>query len=493
MLIPFETIIKKYNMKITGILHIGAHNCEELDAYNKYGLKNNQIIWIEANPELVKNNLIIDKSRIIKNFICCDKDSGTTKLNISNNGQSSSILELGTHKNSYPSIKYTDFVEVKNNRIDTMYSKENIPKNFANFLNIDIQGAELLALKGMGDVLQYFDYAYLEVNSDYVYKDCALINDIDEYLLKYNFKRVETKWTNEKWGDALYIKNNFDLLKNVRCSEEIWQINGITLEDALEKAKSEPRVKALHWYKNNGGDGRISGVKGWYQGAGGAIGAVVNNCWDTIIINKSKTLAFDIGANIGLWTNANLNNYDKIISVEASPYTYEKLKRNCKNLDVNLLNYAICDNNGDDIKFYQADSDVLSTINKEWLTNSKSRFFNHNYKEIICKTETIDNLIIKYGKPNLIKVDVEGGEYECIKSLTQKVDCLCFEWASETNDITFKCLEYLLTLEFTKFYIQMTDTYTFIPDYRKFEDLSSVKSTLSKMIMKKDWGMIWCI
>ena len=28
-------------------------------------------------------------------------------------------------------------------------------------------------------------------------------------------------------------------------------------------------------------------------------------------------------------------------------------------------------------------------------------------------------------------------------SLTKKVDTLCFEWAAEVNDITFKCLDYL--------------------------------------------------
>ena len=106
-------------------------------------------------------------------------------------------------------------------------------------------------------------------------------------MLRYNFKRVQTCWTKAQWGDALYIKveSNFNLLTNVRCSEEIWQINGITLEDALEKAKTDTRVKALHWYKNNGGDGRIGGIKGWYQGAGGTIGTVPNNDWDTIIIN----------------------------------------------------------------------------------------------------------------------------------------------------------------------------------------------------------------
>ena len=469
MLISFETIIKKYNMDINVILHIGAHNCEELDYYTKYGLKNNQIIWIEANPELVKNNLIIDKSRIIKNFICCDKDSGTTRLNISNNGLSSSILELGTHKNSYPSIKYTGFVEVKNNRIDTMYSKENIPKNFANFVNIDIQGAELLALKGMGDLLHYFEYAYLEVNRDYVYTDCPLINEIDEYLLKYNFKRIETKWTFEKWGDALYIKNNvdllknvryseeiwqfnekhlaslkytdvievknnwidtmyskqniktnvdnlldiqiqddeflalkgngdllhyfeyaylkvnrdyvykdspvineidkyllkynfkkvstnctnekagdllyikklynFDLLKNVRCSEEIWQIEGITLKEALEKATSDPSVKALHWNKNNGGDGRISGVKGWYQGAGGSIGTVVNNDWDTIVINN-----FDFEILTSFYYSNNENRQNEIVTT---------LKNNLSKSFISKINLFIT--NSDYIKFIKTE------------------------------------------------------------------------------------------------------------------------------------------
>ena len=81
---------------------------------------------------------------------------------------------------------------------------------------------------------------------------------------------------------------NFNLLENVRCSNEIWEINGITLEDALEKSKLDPHVKALHWYKKKGGDSRILGNKGWYQGAGGDIGTIKNNDWDTIVLKKEE-------------------------------------------------------------------------------------------------------------------------------------------------------------------------------------------------------------
>ena len=212
MLIPFNKLMKKYNMNINGILHIGAHKCEELEQYHKYGLNNNQILWVEANPKLVNEIIEKDNTINIKNFICCDTDIGKTKLNLANNGQSSSILELGTHENSYPNIKYIGSIEVKNHRIDTIYKMNKIPNNFANFLNIDIQGSELSALKGLGKLIHEFEYIYLEVNKDYVYKNCALVEEIDQYLLQFNFVRKETIWTTEKWGRCYLYKKKQLLL-----------------------------------------------------------------------------------------------------------------------------------------------------------------------------------------------------------------------------------------------------------------------------------------
>jgi len=201
---------------------------------------------------------------------------------------------------------------------------------------------------------------------------------------------------------------------------------------------------------------------------------------------------FDIGANIGKWSLANINQCNKIISVEASPITFKRLVDNCKNDKIILLNYAACNNNCNDITFYQAESDTLSTINKEWLTKENSRFYNHPYKEITCKTITLDKLIQQYGLPELIKIDVEGGEYECISSLTQKVKLLCFEWASETNTITFKCIDYLNNLGYTEYYIQMGDDYIFRPKDNDFYDINTLKTKLLKTTPKQDWGMIWC-
>ena len=200
---------------------------------------------------------------------------------------------------------------------------------------------------------------------------------------------------------------------------------------------------------------------------------------------------FDIGSNIGNWSLENINFCDKIIAVEAVPETFNILLCNTRdNSNIVAINYAVCDSPNDEIVFYKAEHSTLSTLNIDWLMNNKSRFFGTKHTQINCKTITIDKLIDLYGVPELIKIDTEGGEYECVKSLTQKVNNLCFEWASETNDITFKCIDHLYNLGFKEFYLQHQDNYLFRPD--TYYNMDHLKTMINKTTPKIDWGMIWC-
>jgi hypothetical protein len=154
------------------------------------------------------------------------------------------------------------------------------------------------------------------------------------------------------------------------------------------------------------------------------------------------------------------------------------------------LNYAVCANDEKEIVFYEADFNTLSTINKDWLTLETSRFYKTNFTEIICKTITLDKLVGKY-QPDLIKIDVEGGEFQCLQSLSQKVPMVCFEWASEMNEMTFQCLDHLFRLGFTQFQIQDGDEYTYRPE--SYTTIETVKQQLSQTIPKLHCGMIWAI
>ena len=52
MLIKINELLSKYNLKIKGILHVGAHECEELLDYMRAGVKMNNIYWVEGNKDI---------------------------------------------------------------------------------------------------------------------------------------------------------------------------------------------------------------------------------------------------------------------------------------------------------------------------------------------------------------------------------------------------------------------------------------------------------
>lgn len=210
MLIPINLIPKK---NIKGILHIGAHEAEELDSYLKRGFEN--IIWVEANPQkyefLEKKIESFPKMSLGKFAAGASNRNGI--LNIANNGQSSSLLELENHKEKYKNIFYNSQEEVTIRRIDSWLEEMQLNQKEYNFLNLDIQGFELEALKGMDNYLSNVDFIYTEVNFEYLYKNCCLKEEIDNFLSKYRFSCVAIKKTKYGWGDAIYAKDKIFYLR----------------------------------------------------------------------------------------------------------------------------------------------------------------------------------------------------------------------------------------------------------------------------------------
>ena len=202
MLISLHELIQKYNIQFKGILHVGAHECEELNDYEKY-ITRDKILWVDALPDKVALCKQKYPGVLIENAIVSDVVENV-RFNISNNGQSSSLLEFGLHSHFHPQVHYIGYYESETKLLKDILPKYDISYNFLNF---DIQGAELKALKGMEEYLNKVDYLYTEVNSDYVYKNCALVTELDDYLLKYGLHRVETQWCGDfRWGDAFYIR-----------------------------------------------------------------------------------------------------------------------------------------------------------------------------------------------------------------------------------------------------------------------------------------------
>lgn len=200
MLINYNNIIKRYGIP-TGIIHIGGYMGEEQVYY-----KDTPVIWIEAIRELAIK--IKRKYPVVPviNEVVSDRCEEVDFM-VTNNLASSSLLDLFEHKTEHPKVVEKTRIKVKTKTMSEIVKYYHIDMSKYDFLNIDVQGAELKVLKGF-DSLDNFKYIYLEVNEREMYKGCPLIQDLDVFLS--GFTRIETKMTPHGWGDALYEQNNYN-------------------------------------------------------------------------------------------------------------------------------------------------------------------------------------------------------------------------------------------------------------------------------------------
>lgn len=207
MLIDFHQLAKRHNIKLKDVLHLGANTGQEAETYQQLGAQ--RVVWVEAigtiYVKLVKH---LEKFPNQIAFCACvsDKTGEDVMFNITNNQcQSSSFLELGTHATEHPTVKVIAKEQMRTVTVTNLLMQNGIElERFGGFLNIDLQGAELLALRGMEDLLCCFDHLYIEVNDAQLYKGCALTPEIDTYLSGHGFIGKETKMTGSGWGDKYY-------------------------------------------------------------------------------------------------------------------------------------------------------------------------------------------------------------------------------------------------------------------------------------------------
>jgi FkbM family methyltransferase len=211
MLIDLQYLIDQYQLKINGVIHLGASVGQEMLAYRRCGIEN--IYWVEAIPVIYDKlcvNLMSFTGAKALNYCISDVDGKVVNFNITNNnGESSSLFNLKKHKFYYPHIEVVETIKLTTITLDTLIIKEriNIPGE-VNLLVMDLQGAELLALKGGSKNLSGFDGIYLEFSEEELYEDGAKVEDLDLLLYTYKFSPVVVSHTGHGWGDKFYINLN---------------------------------------------------------------------------------------------------------------------------------------------------------------------------------------------------------------------------------------------------------------------------------------------
>ena len=144
---------------------------------------------------------------------------------------------------------------------------------------------------------------------------------------------------------------------------------------------------------------------------------------------KPDAMVFDIGANVGRKTFLFLRLKAKnIIAVEPSPDCLNALAcRFSKNKRVEIIARAVSDRETTEALFMSTRHTECNTLSSKWMQTledqHKTRFegtvvFDETMK---ISTTTLDHLILRFGTPDVIKLDIEGFELQALRGLSRKV------------------------------------------------------------------------
>ena len=143
-----------------------------------------------------------------------------------------------------------------------------------------------------------------------------------------------------------------------------------------------------------------------------------------LLIKTKGELFVDVGANLGRYTIMLSPNYKRVIAIEPEPNNMQYLKRSIQQAglkNIRLIQKAISDRNGP-INLYLARHSGGHTIKTEY------------YSDFIkVQATTLNSLLKNENNIDLIKVDVEGAEWQVLKG-SQMIMPKIKSWMIELHD-----------------------------------------------------------
>lgn len=196
--------------EVSVIFEIGSR--DGLDAVQLRDFYSAKVFTFECNPEALE---------IMRNRL-----EGKADITIvpkgawDRNGTLSFFPIVGTHTNGRPdrpNIGASSFFRARDDYRQTYEQTEitvevvrlsdycmNADVPFPDLLCMDVQGAALHVLRGLGDQLASVKYVIAELESKPIYQDQDLFPEVDTYLTARGFKRVAEHTCDAWFSDFLY-------------------------------------------------------------------------------------------------------------------------------------------------------------------------------------------------------------------------------------------------------------------------------------------------
>lgn len=191
-----------------GVIHVGAHEAQELPEYLAFGFERQ--LWIEPQPAIY-DRLIAKLPKVpgVKAArVACGDQPGQATMHVleNNDGMSNSLLEPKLHLDEYPQYARGGTFTVNVARLDDVVEEQGFKTTDFSLLAIDVQGFELHVLRGAPRTLAGVAAVVAEVYTRELYAGCAMLDEVDAFLAGFDLRRVGTRLSRHHFGDALYVR-----------------------------------------------------------------------------------------------------------------------------------------------------------------------------------------------------------------------------------------------------------------------------------------------
>jgi FkbM family methyltransferase len=200
--IPRQSLLKECDL----VLDIGANNGQWMSTIRNHGYKGEAICIEPIEKNYIKLTTRNFPKTVVLNCAVGNKNGSIYIYEASNDGQSSSILELDSyHKSAAPEIKFLGRKKVKIYKLSRILETS---KHNKIFVKIDTQGYEYEVLKSINKETLTKIFAFeIETNLVSTYKNVALIEDVIKLLRGFGFKpfRLQNGFGMPNFGQQLQV------------------------------------------------------------------------------------------------------------------------------------------------------------------------------------------------------------------------------------------------------------------------------------------------
>lgn len=200
------TLLPRYGIVPRGLIHVGANEGQELDAYVAAGFPALMLFEPLAAPHarlLARIAALPEGIDAVAHRVALGAAPGEAEMFVADNqAASSSLLSPMAGRRVWRKVRFTGRETVAVATLDSFTAGQ----SRYNVLVLDVQGFEVEVLRGGSATLAALDCIVCELNREATYHGSASVGDIDGLLAGAGFRRMETHWVSRSWGDGVYVR-----------------------------------------------------------------------------------------------------------------------------------------------------------------------------------------------------------------------------------------------------------------------------------------------